>query len=124
VDRYLNTLIYINGIDLPYLIICQRRKTRRNNLQYRKLPHIPQFAHLQLAQHRAHGLRGGHVSGIYMAQSAAVSQGYMQSGTQCSGNLIIHPLQNFKFTNKQKKSQKFEIDSLCNNRVEKFNLGL
>eukprot|EP00026_Physarum_polycephalum_P002388 Phypoly_transcript_02394.p1 GENE.Phypoly_transcript_02394~~Phypoly_transcript_02394.p1 ORF type:complete len:924 (+),score=160.91 Phypoly_transcript_02394:68-2773(+) len=31
------------------------------------------------------GLRGGHVPGIYMAQSAAVSQGYMQSGTQCSG---------------------------------------
>lgn len=31
------------------------------------------------------GLRGGHVPGIYMAQSAAVSQGYMQSGTACSG---------------------------------------
>jgi len=30
------------------------------------------------------GLRGGHVPGIYMAQSAAVSQGYM-AGVACSG---------------------------------------
>jgi hypothetical protein len=31
------------------------------------------------------GLRGGHVPGIYMAQAAAVSQGYMQSGMACEG---------------------------------------
>lgn len=32
------------------------------------------------------GLRGGHVPGIYMAQAAATSQGYMQSGmADCKG---------------------------------------